>query len=162
MEYRPFYQPIFYLRTVAVRVCEVLARWIRADGSIVPPTSFIPLAETSGRIETMTWQILETALKELHPRLRDDKYFKVSVNIVPRQLVSDGFVETLRRVVSGSKVSARQIVLEVTERTELPDLNKAASVVKQLREFGFRVAMDDVGVGHSGLPRSSPPGLAAV
>jgi EAL domain-containing protein (putative c-di-GMP-specific phosphodiesterase class I) len=107
----------------------------------------------------MTWQILETALKELHPRLRDDKYFKVSVNIVPRHLMSDGFVETLRRVVAGSKVSARQIVLEITERTELPDLNKAALVVKQLREFGFRVAMDDVGVGHSGL--SQMKGLGA-
>jgi len=158
-EFKPFYQPTFDLRTGAVRGCEVLARWIRADGSIVPPMSFIPLAETSGRIETMTWQILETALRELHPRLRDDKYFKVSVNIVPRHLVSDGFVETLRRVVAGSKVSARQIVLEVTERTELPDLNKAARVVKQLREFGFRVAMDDVGVGHSGL--SQMKGLGA-
>ena len=107
----------------------------------------------------MTWQILETALKELHPRLRDDKYFKMSVNIVPRHLMSDGFVETLRRVVAGSKVSARQIVLEITERTELPDLNKAAAVVKELRELGFRVAMDDVGVGHSGL--SQMKGLGA-
>jgi c-di-GMP phosphodiesterase len=158
-EFKPFYQPTFDLRTGTVRGCEVLARWIRADGSIVPPMSFIPLAETSGRIETMTWQIMETALKELYPRLRDDKYFKVSVNIVPRHLVSDGFVETLRRVVAGSKVSARQVVLEVTERTELPDLNKAALVVKQLREFGFRVAMDDVGVGHSGL--SQMKGLGA-
>ena len=158
-EFKPFYQPTFDLRTGAVRGCEVLARWLRADGSVVPPMSFIPLAETSGRIETMTWQILETALKELHPRLRDDKYFKVSVNIVPRHLMSDGFVETLRRVVAGSKVSARQIVLEITERTELPDLNKAALVVKQLREFGFRVAMDDVGVGHSGL--SQMKGLGA-
>jgi c-di-GMP phosphodiesterase len=158
-EFKPLYQPTFDLRTGAVRGCEVLARWIRDDGSIVPPMSFIPLAETSGRIETMTWQIMETALKELHPRLRDDKYFKVSVNIVPRHLMSDGFVETLRRVVAGSKVSARQVVLEITERTELPDLNKAALVVKQLREFGFRVAMDDVGVGHSGL--SQMKGLGA-
>jgi sensor c-di-GMP phosphodiesterase-like protein len=137
----------------------VLARWVRADGSIVAPLSFIPLAETSGRIEPMTWQILETALGELHPRLRDDKYFKVSFNIVPRHLMSDGFVETLRRVVAGSKVSARQIVLEVTERAELPDLEKAACVVRELRELGFRVAMDDVGVGHSGL--SQMKGLGA-
>lgn len=158
-EFRPYYQPTFDLRSGAVRGCEVLARWIRADGSIVPPMSFIPLAETSGRIEPMTWQILETALRELHPHLRDDKYFKVSVNIVPRHLVSDGFIETLRRVVAASKVSTRQIVLEVTERAELPDLKKAAAVVKQLRDFGFRVAMDDVGVGHSGL--SQMKGLGA-
>ena len=158
-EFKPFYQPTFDLRTGAVRGCEVLARWVREDGIIVPPMSFIPLAETSGRIEPMTWIILKTALSELRPRLREDRYFKVSVNVVPRHLVRDGFVETLRSVVAGAKISARQIVLEVTERAELPDLDKAAAVVKQLRELGFRVAMDDVGVGHSGL--SQMKGLGA-
>ena len=161
-EFKPYYQPTFDLRTGAIRGCEVLARWVRADGVIVPPMSFIPLAETSGRIEPMTWQILETALKELHSRLRDDKYFKVSVNIVPRHLVSDGFIETLRHVVAGAKVSARQIVLEVTERAELPDLGKAASVVKELSELGFRVAMDDVGVGHSGLSQIKGLGVNTI
>src|SRR6202022_2944709 len=78
---------------------------------------------------------------------------------VPRHLVSDGFIETLRRVVAGTKVSARQIMLEVTERNELPDLNRAAAGVKELRELGFKVAMDDVGVGHSGL--SQMKGLGA-
>jgi EAL domain-containing protein (putative c-di-GMP-specific phosphodiesterase class I) len=107
----------------------------------------------------MTWQILEAALKELYPRLREDKQFKLSFNVVPRHMVSDGFIETLRRVVAGSKVSARQVMLEITERTELPDLDRAAAVVKELRELGFRVAMDDVGVGHSGL--SQMKGLGA-
>jgi len=158
-EFKPFYQPIFDLRTEAILGCEVLARWIREDGSIIPPMSFIPLAESSGRIEPMTWQILETALEELYPRLREDKQFKVSINVVPGHLLSDGFIETLRRVVLGAKVSARQIVLEVTERNELPDLARAAAVVKELRELGFRVAMDDVGVGHSGL--SQLKGLGA-
>jgi sensor c-di-GMP phosphodiesterase-like protein len=129
----------------------VLARWIRQDGTIIPPMSFIPLAESSGRIEAMTWLILATALRELHPCLREDKHFKMSVNVAPRHLLSDGFVEKLRSVVVAARVSARQVVLEVTERTELPDLDKAAAVVKELREHGFRVAMDDVGVGHSGL-----------
>ena len=121
--------------------------------------SFIPLAESSGRIEAMTWLILETALGELYPRLREDKHFKMSFNVVPRHLLAEGFVETLRRVVFAAKVSARQIVIEVTERNELPDLARAATVVKELRELGFRVAMDDVGVGHSGL--SQMKGLGA-
>jgi c-di-GMP phosphodiesterase len=158
-EFRPFYQPIFDLRTGAILGCEALARWIREDGSIIPPMSFIPLAESSGRIELMTWQILATALKELYPRLREDKQFRLSINVAPRHMLSDGFFDTLRRVVAGGKVSARQIVLEVTERDELTDLGRAAAAVKQLREFGFKVAMDDVGVGHSGL--SQMKGLGA-
>lgn len=158
-EFKPFFQPIFDLRTGAIGGCEVMARWIRQDGTIMPSMSFIPLAESSGRIELMTWQILEAALKQLQPRLRSDKHFKVSVNIVPRHLLSAGFVEKLRRVVSDAKVSARQIVLELTERDALPDLERAAAIVKELRDFGFKVAMDDVGVGHSGL--SQIKGLGA-
>jgi EAL domain-containing protein (putative c-di-GMP-specific phosphodiesterase class I) len=99
------------------------------------------------------------ALKQLQPRLRSDKHFKMSVNIVPRHLVSAGFVEKFRRVVSDARVSARQIVLELTERDALPDLERAASIVKELRDLGFKVAMDDVGVGHSGL--SQIKGLGA-
>jgi sensor c-di-GMP phosphodiesterase-like protein len=161
-EFKPFYQPTFDLRSGAVHGCEVLARWIRSDGTIVPPMQFIPLAETSGRIEAITWQLLETALGELQPRLREDKYFKVSVNIAPHHLLSDGFIKTLRTVVTGAKVSARQIVLEVTERAELADLDKAATVVTKLREFGFRVAMDDVGVGHSGLSQMKALGANII
>jgi len=110
----------------------------------------------------MTWQILATALKQLYPRLREDKHFKLSVNVAPRHLLSDGFIETLRRVVMGAKISARQIVLEVTERNELPDLYRAAAVVTELRELGFRVAIDDVGVGHSGLSQLKELGASTI
>ena len=161
-EFKPFYQPTFDLQSGAIRGCEVLARWIRQDGTIVPPLSFIPLAESSGRIEQMTWQILSTALEELYPRLREDKLFKLSFNVVPHHLLSAGFVTTLRRIVSEARVSPRQIVLEITERSELPDLARAAAVVKELRELGFRVAMDDVGVGHSGLSQIKALGANTI
>jgi c-di-GMP phosphodiesterase len=150
-EFRPFYQPTFDLRSGAIRGCEVLARWVRADGTVVPPQRFIPLAETSGRIEAITWQILARALAELHPRLCADKHFKFSINVVPRHLISESFVDTLRGVVAEANVSPRQVVLEVTERSEFPDLQKAGTIIDALRDLGFRVALDDVGVGHSGL-----------
>jgi c-di-GMP phosphodiesterase len=152
-EFKPYFQPIFDLRTGQIRGCEILARWLREDGSVVPPLNFIPLAESSGRIQTMTWQILSSALSDLRPVLKADKEFKLSLNVVPKHLLSAGFVETLRRTVLAAKVSARQIVVEVTERDELEDLKRAATVVSELRDHGFRVAIDDVGVGHSGLSR---------
>nr|WP_283808627.1 EAL domain-containing protein [Bradyrhizobium centrolobii] len=85
--------------------------------------------------------------------LKADKEFKLSLNVVPKHLLSAGFVETLRSTVAAARVSARQIVVEVTERDELDDLARAAAVVRELRDYGFRVAIDDVGVGHSGLSR---------
>jgi c-di-GMP phosphodiesterase len=124
---------------------------VHRDGSVTPPMNFIPLAESSGRIERITWQILALALKEMHQRLAADKYFTMSVNITPRHLLSEGFVDRLRHEVWGSGVAARQITLEVTEREAFPDLEQAAAVIEALREHGFKVALDDVGVGHSGL-----------
>jgi c-di-GMP phosphodiesterase len=150
-EFRPFFQPIFHLTSGAILGCEMLARWVRADGTVVPPMKFIPLAEQSGRIRAMTWQILGLALKELNAHLRQNKEFKLSFNVVPSHLLSEGFVSQLRKMVSEARVSARQIVLEITERDELQDLDRAAEIVKELRELGFKVAIDDVGVGHSGL-----------
>ncbi|MBR0777378.1 EAL domain-containing protein [Bradyrhizobium diazoefficiens] len=160
-EFRPYFQPIFDLKTGQIRGCEILARWLREDGSIVPPMNFIPLAESSGRIEAMTWQILGRALADLQSLLRADKEFKLSLNVVPKHLLGADFVETLRSTVAAAKVSARQIVVEVTERDEL-DLARAAAVVGELRSYGFRVAIDDVGVGHSGLSRLKELGANTI
>jgi c-di-GMP phosphodiesterase len=161
-EFQPYYQPLFDLRSGSILGCEALARWVRADGKVASPMSFIPLAEASGRIAPMTWQILSAALAELYPHLKRDKQFKLSLNIVPAQLVGPGFVDTLRQLVSEARVSPRQIVLEVTERDEIPDLDKAAAVVDVLRGYGFRVAIDDVGIGHSGLSQIKGLGASTI
>jgi c-di-GMP phosphodiesterase len=149
--FKPYLQPVFNLSTGVIVGCEALARWIRPDGSVIPPSKFIPLAEASGRIEEMTWQILAVALSELRLQLARDRHFKVSVNIMPRHLMAVGFIDELRLIVAATKVSPRQVVLELTEREQLEDLSRAAAVVRQLRDLGFRVAIDDVGIGHSGL-----------
>ncbi|WP_439924015.1 EAL domain-containing protein [Nitrobacter sp. JJSN] len=161
-EFRPFYQPIFDISSREIVGCEMLARRIRPDGLIVLPAQFIPIAERTGRMAPMTWQLLGSALQELKPFLRRNKYFKVSINIAPRHLMSEGFVDALRAQVLEARVSARQVVLEVTEREELPDLDAAAAVVAALGEFGFRVAIDDVGIGHSGLSQIQRLGASII
>lgn len=161
-EFKPYYQPTFDLRSGEIRGCEVLARWVKPDGTVIAPAKFIPLAESSGRIEAMTWQILSAALAEMQPILKADKSFKISVNIVPRHLVTEGFIEKLRAVVSEARVSPRQVVLELTEREELPDLAKASRAVAQLQELAFKVAMDDVGIGHSGLSQLKALGADVI
>ncbi len=148
---KPFFLPTFELRSGRVTGCEVLARWIKPDGTVVPPMSFIPLAESSGRIEPLTWCVLRQALQDLHPVLSDDRSFMLSINIMPRHMVAPGFVDQLRAIAIQQRVSPRQIALEVTERDAFPDLKKAAQVIAELRDRGFTVALDDVGIGHNGL-----------
>jgi sensor c-di-GMP phosphodiesterase-like protein len=150
-EFVPYFQPIFSLQDGKMTGCEVLARWIRADGTIVPPHQFIPLAEQTGRIVPLTWQLVDEALLQMRPYLRRNKNFCLAFNIGASHLLQPGFTEDLRRHVSGAKVGSRNVVIELTEREELPDLGKARELISGLQERGYKVALDDAGTGHSGL-----------
>ena len=150
-EFRPFYQPIFSLTERRIVGCEMLMRWVLADGRVLPPSAFIPLAESTGRIEVMTWQVLGLALAELQGVMHLDPVFKLSFNVVPHHFLSADFSAELRTVVAETGADPKQIVLELTERDELEDVDRAKAAIRDLRDSGFRFALDDVGVGHSGL-----------
>lgn len=148
---RPYFQPIFDLRTGAITGAEMLARWVRPDGTVIPPARFIELAEESDRISTLTWHLLSTALTELQPLLRSDPDFRLSVNISPSHFVSDGFVQQLRDTMAAAGIANSRITLELTERQNFENPDVAAAIVAEVRGHGFTVAIDDVGIGHSGL-----------
>ncbi len=150
-EFVPFVQPIFSLTTRKILGGEVLARWRRSDGSLVSPDRFIPIAEQSGRIVPLTWQIMKSALSELKHHLSVDRHFKIAFNISPAHLLANNFAEDLRQIARSAGVSPRQIVIEITERQEITDMPKASAVLAELRDRGFRIAFDDVGTGHNGL-----------
>ena len=150
-EFVPFMQPTFSVEGRRIIGCEVLARWVQADGTIVPPHKFIPFAEDNGLIVPMTRMIIRAALEQLREQMKADKDFKVAFNVVPSDLLSDRFEKDLVQIVQEVGVARRQIVIEITERQEFADQEKARSAIARLRELGFRVALDDTGVGHNGL-----------
>ena len=153
-EFVPFVQPIFSLATRKIVGGEVLVRWQRADGSLVSPAHFITTAEQSGRIVPLTWQLVRSALLELTNHLSVDRDFKIAFNISPEHLLSANFTDDFRQIARGARVSPRQIVIEITERQEIADLQKAGAILAELRDRGFRIAFDDVGTGHNGLRTS--------
>ncbi len=150
-EFKPFLQPIFALDGGAITGAEILARRVLPDGTVVPPSRFVELAERSGRIVPITWALLSEALQALKPVFRRDAAFRLSVNITPYHFVAAGFAEELERTVSAAGIPASQITLELTEREAFEDFAQAAGVVAKLRAKGYRIALDDVGTGHSGL-----------
>ncbi len=150
-EFVPFMQPIFDIRNRNIIGCEVLMRWVKPSGEIIPPFRFIGVAEESGLIIEMTRVVMADALEKLAPHLQKNKGFKVAFNIVPADLVSENFEREICEIVKKAGVARRQVVLEITERQEFLDQTKAIATIKQLRKIGFRVALDDTGVGHNGL-----------
>lgn len=150
-EFKPYLQPLFDLKTGEIVGAEILARWVRSDGQVIPPARFIKLAEESGRIEQMTWQLLSEALNGARELLKANPGFTLSVNITPHHFMRPGFARELRSAVAAARVSYRQVCIEITEREPFDDLDAAAAVVTSLQSYGFKLALDDVGIGHSGL-----------
>ena len=150
-QFIPYYQPVINLRSGAIVGAEVLMRWRKADGSIVPPAMFIPLAESSGLILDMTRALMIAARDELGPALGPRPRVRIGFNLTAEHFKNESIVEEVREVFAASAVRLSQIVLEVTERQPLDDLDMARRVIAALQELGCKVAIDDVGTGHGGL-----------
>ncbi|MEM6384385.1 MAG: EAL domain-containing protein [Pseudomonadota bacterium] len=150
-EIRPYFQPIVDVRTGRLLGCEALARWIKRDGTFVPPTRFIPLIEQHRLNTKLLEMIVSTAAGELGEMYDRYPTMYVSINVTPDELCEAGFSTFLQGLASGYGLQPRQICIEVTERQEIRYADQAAANVQSLRRHGFRIAIDDAGTGHNGL-----------
>lgn len=150
-EFVPYYQPIVDIRSGRLRGAEVLMRWRKADGTLVPPMAFIPLAESSGLIIAMTQGLMKRVRDEVGADFAKRPHLRVSFNLAASHFRNEDVVEDVRRIFKKSPIRMSQVVLEVTERQPLENLTETRRVVAALQGLGVRVAIDDVGTGHSGL-----------
>jgi sensor c-di-GMP phosphodiesterase-like protein len=150
-EFIPYYQPVVDLRSGAIVGAEVLMRRRKRDGTVIPPAVFIPLAESSGLILEMTRAMMRAARDEFAQVLGLRPRVKFAFNLTAHHFSNEAVVEEIREVFAGSPIRLSQIVLEVTERQPLEDLDMARRVIAALQDLGCKVAIDDVGTGHGGL-----------
>lgn len=133
---------------------EALLRWHHPRRGRVPPGDFIPLCEESGLILAVSDWVLEEALSHMvrwrHRGLIDETQY-LSVNISPRQFRQRDFVELLIQRVEAAGVPTHQLALEITEGSVIGDSDETLLNLQRLREAGFRLLIDDFGVGYSSL-----------
>ena len=150
-EFVPYYQPIVDINTGQLRGAEVLARWRKPDGSVVAPAEFIPLMESNGLILELTRAIMRKARDELGIAYRCRPHLYLAFNLSAQHLADERIVSELNELFDGAPVGLSQLVVELTERQPLHDLTEARRVIAALQGIGVRIAIDDVGSGHSGL-----------
>ncbi|MBI4883874.1 MAG: EAL domain-containing protein [Actinobacteria bacterium] len=153
-ELRLFHQPILDLQSGDVVGVEALMRWQQADGTIVSPAEFIPIAEDTGTIIPIgSWALLE-ALTQLRSWIDDgvcSPSATMSVNVSPRQLADSNFPAVVGEALSRSGVSPQLLWLEVTESVMITEPELALATLRRMRSLGVRVALDDFGTGYSSL-----------
>jgi sensor c-di-GMP phosphodiesterase-like protein len=150
-EFIPYYQPIVDIKTGQLRGAEVLARWRKPDGSVVLPAEFIPLMEANGLIPELTRALMGKARDELGTAYRCRPHLYLAFNLSAQHLTSERIVGELRAFFDEGPVRLSQVVVELTERQPLQDLTQSRRVIAALQGIGVRIAIDDVGSGHSGL-----------
>lgn len=150
-EFVPYYQPIVDITNGRLRGAEVLMRWKKSDGTVLPPAAFIPLAESSGLIVAMTRSVMNHVIREMGLAYSIRPKLKLGFNLSAEHFSSETIVRDMRKIFERSPIRYSQIFLEVTERQPLENLNRTRRVIATLQDLGVRIAIDDVGAGHGGL-----------
>jgi len=150
-EFVPYYQPIVDIRSGQLRGAEVLVRWRKPDGTLVLPGAFIPLAESSGLIRDMTRDLMRRVCAEAGETIGRRPALKISFNFAGKLFSDESIVKDVRNIFSNSPIKLSQVVLEVTERVPIETITETRQIIAALQGLGVRIAIDDVGTGHSGL-----------
>jgi sensor c-di-GMP phosphodiesterase-like protein len=150
-QFVPYYQPIVDIRSGQLRGAEVLVRWKKPDGTLVLPGSFIPLAESSGLIHELTRDLMRRVCVEAGAAIGRRPALKVSFNFAGKLFSDESIVKDVRKIFSNSPIKLSQVVLELTERDPIENFTATRQTIAALQGLGVRIAIDDVGTGHSGL-----------
>jgi len=130
---------------------EALLRWRRADGMLVPPDVFIPVAEASGHIVALGAWVLRQACHAWCELDRAGHALPLSINISPRQFREPDFVSDVQAIIGATGVPPQQLIFEVTEGLLVDDLDLTVARMNELARFGLRFSIDDFGTGYSNL-----------
>ena len=145
------YQPIVDLRSERLVALEALVRWKHPERGTVLPGEFIPLAEETGLIVPLGAWVLDTACRQMAAWTSAGLggELRLHVNVSPVQLSAPDLVSVVQRVLRGSGLSARRLILEVTESAVVEEA--AIERLNELKALGVSLAVDDFGTGYSAL-----------
>ena len=145
------YQPQFDLATERIVGAEALLRWRHPEMGLIPPGTFIPVAEASGLIGAIGQWALQEACRQAR-RWRDlGMDLVMAVNLSPAQFKGDDLEFTLLNAMEAAALPASALELELTESMLLEDTPALTQKLRNLRAMGLSFSIDDFGTGYSNL-----------
>ena len=131
---------------------EALVRWQHPDRGMVPPGKFLSVAAESGLIVDVGEHVLREACRQVATwEAAVGRQIMVSVNVAERQLLDNGLVDTVRRVLAETGVKAEQLELEITEELIVEKLDNRLTILRELDSMGIKLAIDDFGTSRASL-----------
>jgi diguanylate cyclase (GGDEF)-like protein len=153
-EFDVHYQPIVHLDTGRISGVEALARWKHPARGLLLPAEFIALAEETGLIVPLGWDVLREASQRarLWQQAFDrERCFTISVNLSPKQLMDPSLIKEVASSLDESGLEPCSLTLEITEDVFLKEAEGTLIRLRELKQLGVRLAIDDFGTGYSSL-----------
>ena len=146
------YQPKMNLAENRVTSVEALVRWRHPVRGFVEPVDFIPFAEQTGYISSITRWVLQRAIEQCGVWERTGLRIRMCVNVSARDLQNEaGLVAQVSAALAAAELPAGMLCLEITESALMEDPLSAQSTLRKLRELGIATSIDDYGTGYSSL-----------
>ncbi len=145
------YQPKLDVRNPARIQAEGLLRWQHPQFGMVSPGEFIPLAERTGSIQTLTAWVIEEGVRQLQEWRQRGRVVQLSLNISTEDLIDTELPTRVGRLLAHYQVPAAQLIFEITESGVMLNPAAALQVLHGLREKGIGLSVDDFGTGYSSL-----------
>ncbi|MEW6595370.1 MAG: EAL domain-containing protein [Thermodesulfobacteriota bacterium] len=145
------YQPKIDLVSGRIVGAEALVRWKNAQGELVSPRDFIPLAEDSGLVVAIGEWVMEQACRDARKWCDQGFRIQVSVNLSPRQFRQEDLVDVVAATLQKTGLPTECLAFEITESTVMDNEQKALGVLGRFQEMGISLAVDDFGTGYSSL-----------
>jgi diguanylate cyclase (GGDEF)-like protein/PAS domain S-box-containing protein len=151
-EFLLHYQPIVDARSRRIMGFEALMRWSRPGQGMVPPSQFIPMAESNGLINLLgAWALKAACVQIKRFEEAAGRPLYVSVNVSPRQFRNDQFLDVMDEAIKLSGLQGQQLLLEITEGILMSDPEHAEALLTAMTARDVRIAIDDFGTGYSSL-----------
>lgn len=130
---------------------EALLRWQHPEHGLMPPGTFIPIAEESDLINDIGDWVLQAVCKELGTLRREDLRLPIAVNVSPRQFHQADFVQSVQSVLQAHGAAAEDLVIEITESIVMDHMDTVVQKMSHLTSMGVHFSLDDFGTGYSSL-----------
>jgi diguanylate cyclase (GGDEF)-like protein/PAS domain S-box-containing protein len=150
-ELEPFYQPKLHMKSGLMTRAEVLLRWNHPQRGQIPPSVFVPIAERTGLIRTVTDWLFERALAQVHAWRDAGAPIHIAVNISAKSLLDQALPSKVHAMLTKWDVDPRFLKIEITESSIMADPAHALAVMSMLQSMGVRLSVDDFGTGYSSL-----------
>lgn len=152
-EFVLYYQPKFDIQSYEIVGCEILLRWRHPQLGLIAPGRFIPLAEDNGLIVHIGEWVIRESFKQIKKWSYNNNInpMRFSINISPHQFHQENLIPYIKNELYRYNLNPEFIELEITENIALQNIETVFEKLKDIKDIGFSIAIDDFGKGYSAI-----------